>query len=290
MRAIDVHAHPSTEPMEETLAPFRAAMKEYYRVKTPVRSEAEMAGDFRALDVRSILVAVDAETATGAPACTNDYVAGLVQRSPDVYVGGFGSVDPWKGKLAIAEAERCVKELGLMGLKFAPNMQAFYPNDRRFYPLWETISALGVPIQLHTGTTGLGAGMPGGAGIKLDHSRPIPYIDDLAADFPRLTIIACHPSWPFQEEMLAILLHKGNVFYELSGWMPKYFPESLAKEVNGRLQDKCMFGSDYPALDPERWLREFEERYKPEVVRKVFRENAQRILRLDADGRRTGGK
>jgi hypothetical protein len=281
MRAIDVHAHPSTQPMEETLAPYREAMIQYYRVTTPVRTEEEMAEDFRKLDIKSILLALDAETATGAPACTNDYVASVVKQFPDTFIGAFGSVDPWKGELAITEAERCIKELGMIGLKFLPNMQAFYPNDRRFYPLWETISGLGVPIQLHTGTTGLGAGMPGGAGIRLDYSRPIPYIDDLAADFPHLTIIACHPSWPFQEEMLAILLHKGNVYNELSGWMPKYFPESLAREVNGRLQDKCMFGSDYPALSPERWLNEFEERYKPEVIEKVFYKNAIRILKLD---------
>jgi len=140
---------------------------------------------------------------------------------------------------------------------------------------------LGVPVQFHMGTTGLGAGLPGGLGIKLDYSRPIPYLDDVAADFPDLTIIACHPAWPFQEEMLAVLLHKGNVYQELSGWMPKYFPESLAREVNGRLQDKCMFGSDYPALSPGRWLEEFEARYKPEVVEKVLYKNAQRILKLN---------
>lgn len=281
MRAIDVHAHPSTQPMEETLKPFRKAMLEYYRVTTPVRTEEEMAEDFRNLDLKAILIAFDAETATGAPATTNDYVATVVKQFPDVFIGAFGCVDPWKGELAITEAVRCVEELGMMGLKFAPNVQAFYPNDRRFYPLWETIDGLGVSVQFHTGTTGLGAGMPGGGGVRLEYSRPIPYLDDLAADFPNLKIIACHPSWPYQEEMLAVLLHKGNVYQELSGWMPKYFPESLAREVNGRLQDKCMFGSDYPALSPERWLREFEERYKPEVVEKVFYRNAIRILDLD---------
>ena len=277
MRAIDVHAHPSTQPMEETLRPFREAMIKYYRVTTPVRTEEEMAEDFRRQDIQSILVAIDAEvqqregdrlsrrsllevlaTAPAAVAFLLGAFAEAFHRRRTVLVlagavfGAYGSVDPWKGQMAIKEAERCIKELGMLGIKFAPNMQGFYPNDRRFYPLWETISALGVPIQLHTGTTGLGAGMPGGAGIKLNYSRPLPYIDDLAADFPDLTIIACHPSWPFQEEMLAVLLHKGNVYNELSGWMPKYFPESLAREIKGRLQDKCMFGSDYPALSPER--------------------------------------
>lgn len=280
MRAIDVHAHPSTPTMKRTISRFEEGMNKYYKTTTPVRTEDEMAQDFRELDIKAIIVAFDAETATGLPRTSNDYVAKLVKEYPDVYIGGFACVDPWKGEMAIQEAERAIKELGLMGLKFAQSVQAFYPNDRRFYPLWEKCVELKVPVQFHMGTTGIGAGLPGGMGIHLNYSKPMPYLDDVAADFPDLTIIACHPAWPWQEEMLAILLHKGNVYQELSGWMPKYFPESLAREVNGRLQDKTMFGSDYPALSPKRWIEEFEARYKPDVVEKVFLKNAQRILRL----------
>lgn len=281
MRAIDVHAHPSTQVMEDTLGDFAAHMYRYYRRSTPVRTEDEMAEDFRKLDLKVILMAFDAETATGFPRTSNEYVAGLVRKYPDVFIGGFACVDPWKGRLAVREAEYAIKELRLMGLKFAQNVQAFYPNDRRFYPLWEKCVELGVPVQFHMGTTGIGAGAKGGMGIRLKYSRPIPYLDDLAADFPELTIIACHPAWPWQEEMLAILLHKANVYQELSGWMPKYFPESLAREIGGRLQDKMMFGSDYPALSPKRWLEEFEARYPPEIVEKVFYQNARRILKLE---------
>lgn len=281
MRAIDVHFHPSTQEMEITLGKFRDEMIKYYRRTTPTRSEAEMVEDYRALDIVGIPTAFDAETHTGEPPCTNDYVAGLVRRHPDVFIGGFASVDPLKGEPAIQEAVRAVRNLGMMGVKFAPSIQGFAANDRRFYPLWETIDGLGVPIQLHMGTTGLGAGSPGGLGIKLEYGRPIPYLDDLAADFPRMKIIACHPGWPWTEELIAVLLHKGNVFSELSGWMPKYFPAPLVHEVKGRLQDKVMFGSDYPALSPKRWLDEFSGMFSVPVQEKVFRENAKRILNID---------
>jgi hypothetical protein len=85
--------------------------------------------------------------------------------------------------------------------------------------------------------------------------------------------------------MIAVALHKPNVFMDLSGWAPKYFPDSLKREVNGRLQDKVMFGSDYPLIHPKRWLDEFEQGgYKPDVVEKVFYKNAQRILGIKVLG------
>src|SRR5207302_9606312 len=99
-------------------------------------------------------------------------------------------------------SEPADKVLGLGATKFPPGVQALYPNDATLYPLMEKIQELGVPALFHTGTNGLGAGTPGGMGIKLDYTRPI-YLDALAADFPGLTIIGAHPSWPWHEEMLA---------------------------------------------------------------------------------------
>src|SRR5207248_4199915 len=128
-----------------------------------------------------------------------------MEQHPKQFIG-FGSVDPWKGRAAVKEAERCAK-LGLRGLKFMPNMQQFYPNEKRFYPLWETAQELGLVVLFHTGTTGVGAGRPGGGGIKLGYARPIPYMDDVAADFPELKIVMAHPAFPWQDEQLAILVH-----------------------------------------------------------------------------------
>ncbi len=281
MKAIDVHAHVATkEMMGDSLSKYNEAMEKHYKFKLTFKTEEEMAQDFIKADVKGILVGWDAETASGLPKFSNDTLARIVKKYPDAFIGGFASVDPWKGEMAIKEAERAIKELGLIGLKFQPPVQAFAPNDRRFYPLWEKCVELKIPVQFHSGVTGIGAGLPGGMGIHLKYGHPM-LLDDLAADFPELTIIACHASWPWQEEMLAVLQHKANVYNELSGWSPKYFSDSLKREIKGRLQDKFMFGTDYPALSHERLLKDWEELgLSTEVLEKIFYKNAQRILGL----------
>jgi len=283
MKAIDVHCHVSTKTGMESIKTFNEAMERYYKVKTPIRTDEEMAQDFVNIGVKGMPVAWDAETNTGLPRTSNDYVAKLVKDHPEAFIGGWACVDPWKGEMAIQELERAIKVMKLNGVKFHPNVQGFFPNDKRFYPLYEKCLELKIPVQFHTGTTGIGAGMPGGMGIHLKYTQPI-YLDDIAADFPDLTIIACHASWPWQEEMIAVLLHKGNVFNELSGWSPKYFSDSLKKEINGRLQDKMLFGSDYPSLQHERLFKDYEESgFKPEVLEKIYYKNAQRILNLSLE-------
>lgn len=281
MKAIDVHAHLSTkEMMGDSLGKYNEAMQKYYKFEMKYQSSEEMAQDFIKADVKAFLMGWDAETASGMPKFKNDMLADIVKKFPDAFLGGFAGVDPWKGEMAVAEIERASKKLGLIGVKFQAAVQGFFPNDQRFYPLWETCQALGLPVQFHSGTTGIGAGLPGGMGIKLKYCHPM-CIDDVAADFPNLTIIACHPSWPWQEEMIAVLNHKANVYNELSGWSPKYFSESLKREIGGRLQDKFMFGSDYPALTHERLFADWEKSgFKPEVLDKVYLKNAKRILKL----------
>lgn len=284
MRALDTHAHPGTKVLIDGLKPYIEAMEKHYRMKLSIRTEEEMIKEYKEADVKVIFVAMDAETNTGLPRVSNDYIARLVKEYPEVIAAGYGSVDPWKGELAIQEAERAIKELGLIGLKFQQIMQGFFPNDRKFYPLWEKCVELKCSVQFHVGVTGMGSGLPGGMGLRLKYTHPM-CLDDLAADFPDLKIIALHVAWPWQEEMLAVLQHKANVYNELSGWLPKYFPPSLKREIGGRLQDKFMFGSDYPAIMPTRWLNDFEkEGYKTEIMEKVFYKNAERILGIKARG------
>ena len=141
----------------------------------------------------------------------------------------------------------------MRGFKFHPSIQAFEPNDRAVYPLYEELQSLGVPALFHTGQTGIGAGLPGGRGIKLRYSDPM-LLDDVAADFPGLTIIMAHPSVPWQDAAISVATHKANVYIDLSGWSPKYFPPQLVKAANGLLKTKVLFGSDYPLLRPERWI------------------------------------
>ncbi|MGZ3583497.1 MAG: amidohydrolase family protein, partial [Ktedonobacterales bacterium] len=257
---------------------YREAAERYFRSEVKLRDIEEIAAYYAEQDTIGVLLAWDAETATGQKPLKNDTVAEIVRRYPGQFVG-FASVDPHKGDRAIVEMERAVRDLGLSGAKFHPGVQAIYPNDRRFYPLFEKIAELGIPALFHTGTNGLGAGMPGGGGIKLDYTRPI-YLDSLAADFPTLTIIGAHPSWPWEQEMIAILQHKPNVYNDLSGWSPKYIPPALLKEAAGRLNHKFLFGSDYPFIPPDRWLSDFArlEGWTDEARQNVLWRNGQRLL------------
>jgi predicted TIM-barrel fold metal-dependent hydrolase len=280
VRAIDVHVHPSTrEWLVDGMGPLREATEKHFRVDLPVRTVDEMADEFRADEVLAVLLAFDAESGTGLPPVTNDFVADCVARHPDAFLG-FASVDPWKGRAAVAELRRAVTDLGLVGLKLHPSAQAFAPNDTRAYPIYEAAAELDIPVLFHTGTTGFGAGLPGGAGVKLGYSRPI-LLDDVAADFPQLTIVGAHPSWPWQDEMLAVMGHKTNVWLDLSGWSPRLWSPELRDAVLGPLQDRALFGTDYPFISFEKWLRAFQAHEPdPEVETKILRGNAARLLGL----------
>jgi len=281
LKAIDVHAHPSTRPWYESMRPYLEALESYYKSPFHVRTDEEMAEEFLRAGVGAMILAWDAETTTGLPSTTNDYVASIRDRFPGAVIGAWASVDPWKGEEAVRELDRAVRTLRLAGVKFQGVAQAFFPNDRRFYPLWETCASLNVPVMFHTGTTGVGAGVPGGNSLYLKYGNPMPALDDLAADFPGLTIIGAHPSWPWQEEMLAIAMHKTNVYLDLSGWSPKYFSPILVQYAKTLLQDRVLFGTDYPFLTPEQWLAEFDKLgFKPEVRQKILLENCRRLLRL----------
>ena len=279
-RAIDVHVHPSTpEYVDAALGHFGPACESYFRTTLPRHDVNEMAGVFRSADVLGVLFAWDAETNTGLPPVTNDFVAGCVRAHSDAFLG-FASVDPRKGNAAVTELERAVRSLGLRGLKLHPTAQGFRPDDRAIYPIWETADALGIPVTVHTGTTGLGAGMPGGGRLKLGESRPI-FLDAVAADFPSLQIVMAHPAWPWQDEQLAVALHKPNTWIDLSGWSPRRFAPDLVRNITGALQDRVLFGTDYPFLTHEQWFGAWATLDIPDAVtEKVLLTNAQRLLGL----------
>ena len=279
MRAIDVHCHTMTKEFFESSSRYAESLAHLLKREYKAKTEAEMADDFRRDDVMAMIIGWDNESAAADGKISNDWVASLTAKFPDVFLPGWAVIDPWKGVAAVRELERSITKLGLTGAKFMPLAQAFECNDRRFYPIWDLCQSLGAPVLIHMGTTGLGFGAPGGLGIKLKYGRPIPYLDDIAADFPRLKIVAAHPAWPWTEELIAVLVHKSNVHMEISGWRPKYLPESLRREIGGRLQDKIMFGSDYPGWNPGQCLDELEQmNFKPGVIEKLFFHNASRIL------------
>lgn len=282
MFAIDTHVHVKTGDNRGPALEQQKAGAKAFKSKHRGMAPDDVADYYRERDMHACIFDVDKTTAAGR-SNSNDEVADIAKRHPDVFTG-VASVDPWLGARAVTEVTRAIEDLGLRGVKFQPVSQKFYVNDRRFFPLWDAISGLGVPIIVHTGTTAIGQGTPGGSGLSLDPARPVPYLDELAAHFPNLTIVAAHPGWPWHEELLAVVRHKGNVYMDLSGWAPKYFPKLTVQYAKSMISDKVLFGSDFPMLTPDRWMEEFDAfGFSDEVKARIFRENASKVFNIELD-------
>jgi uncharacterized protein len=280
VRRIDLHCYPGTPEWVAAQGPFAAALAEYWKKPWVGAPEADVVADIKGAGLESVLVAFDIESVVGAAPCDNAYVAAMRDRNPDAFIGAWGAVDPHKGDAALEEARVAVEQHHVIGFHFHPIMGHYRVDDPALFPLFDAIRGLGGAVMIDVGTTGMGAGLPGGLGAVLDSAHPIA-VDHLAANFPELTIIAAHPGWPWIDEMTAVALHKGNVFWEMSGWAPKYFPPQLRTDIRGRLRDKIMFGTDHPSLPFDRLLREWDELgFSSEVMEGVFHRNAERVLGL----------
>ncbi|MFL2783462.1 MAG: amidohydrolase family protein [Dehalococcoidia bacterium] len=280
MKAIDMHVHIPRQPGLEK-SDMEQTLRDYFKLGESVEDVENMAKRYESMDMLGVLVSINSETSTGEKGDSNDYISEIVTSYPGRFIG-FAAIDPWQEKKSVEELERAVKDLSLKGLKLHPVQQAFYPNDEKFYPLYEKAMDLNIPVLFHSGMAASGSGMAGGGGMKLKYSAPIPGMDDVAADFPNLTVIMAHPGWPWIEEQIAVALHKPNVYLDLSGWLPRYIPKQLIDEANTRLQDKVLFGSDYPFITPDRWLKDWEQiPIKDEIQPKILYENARRALHID---------
>jgi uncharacterized protein len=280
--AIDVHTHAmvsaDTPSAEGGSALGRAAARHFGSSSSfPVLDE--IATYYRERTMACVVFPVDNELADGSPPVPNEEVAEAARRHPDVLIP-FASIDPHRGAVGVAAARRLIAEHGVRGFKFHPSTQQFYPNDRLAYPLYEVISDAGLPALFHTGQTGIGAGTRGGGGIRLKYSNPM-YVDDVAVDFPDLKIVLAHPSFPWQDEALAVALHKPLVYIDLSGWSPKYFPPQLIQYANTLLKHKVLFGTDYPLITPDRWIADFAKLdIRDEVRPLIMKANACQLLSL----------
>jgi predicted TIM-barrel fold metal-dependent hydrolase len=278
--AIDVHVHTELsrsghDPMPPQL---RAAAARYFRSDEPLPTVDDVAAYYRERNLAAVLFTVDWESRSGIAPISNEEIAEAAAANPDVIVP-FASVDPARPD-AVERARRLIDEHRVKGFKFHPNLQAFFPDDRSVYPLYEVIAEAGLPALFHSGHSGIGTGVAGGGGLRLKYSNPM-CLDDVAADFPTLRIVLAHPSFPWQDEAISICLHKENVWIDLSGWSPKYFPPQLVQYANTQLREKVLFGSDFPLITPDRWLADFERApFKDEVRPLILKQNAARLLGL----------
>jgi predicted TIM-barrel fold metal-dependent hydrolase len=283
--AIDVHTHvhrsvtaaPQTSEATEALD----AMAAYFKTDAAAYTVDELAAYYRERNLAAVTFTIDVKDRPAR--VTSEEIAERAAANADVIIP-FASVDPARGPDGVKTAKRLIEEYKVRGFKFHPSTQEFYPNDRAAYPLYEVIAAAGLPALFHTGQTGAGAGQRAGGGIRLAYSNPM-YLDDVAVDFPDMPIILAHPSFPWQEEALAVATHKPQVYIDLSGWSPKYFPPILVQYANTLLKDKVLFGTDFPMLTPDRWRRDLDQTaIRDEIKPALYKHNAARLLGLTQPG------
>jgi predicted TIM-barrel fold metal-dependent hydrolase len=273
--AIDVHVHLETE-LDDNEA--NEAAKKYFGNSGVGHNRNELAEYYRSRKIGCVIFSVD-ERLTSRPPIPNDEVAAFAAENADIMFA-FASVDPTRGKEAVDEAKRLIEAGGIRGFKLHPPLQQFHPNDKQVYPFYEVINESRMPVIFHTGHSGIGAGMPGGGGVRLKYGNPMD-IDDVAVDFPDMPIIMAHPSFPWQDEAISVCLHKPQVYIDLSGWSPKYFSPTLVQYANTLLKHKVLFGSDYPLIAPDRWLTDFEKiAIRDDVRPLILKENALRLFGL----------
>ena len=283
--AIDMHVHIEVDDHGHASLPdaLVEAASRYFRTEGPRPAVDAVAQYYRERRMAAVVFTVDARTQLAHEPVSSIDIARAAARHADVLIP-FGSVDPRTGEAALDLAARLIEDEGVRGFKFHPTVQGFDPGRDEYAPLWSLLEKAGVPALFHTGQTGIGAGMPGGYGLRLGLSNPM-LLDSVAADFPALQIIMAHPSVPWQDEALSVATHKHNTWIDLSGWSPKYFPAELVRYANTILKRRVLFGTDYPMLTPDRWLRDIAGTdLKPDVLPGILKDNAARLLGLD--GRR----
>ncbi len=281
IKAFDVHTHAEvscTQPHDGYRPELDIAFAKYFKSeKRPTMQET--ADFYRDQNMALIMFTIDSEFEVGKKRIPNIEVAECALKNDDVMIA-FASIDPHKGRMGAREARELIENHGVKGFKFHPTVQGFYPNDKIAYHLYETIAEYHLPMLFHSGHSGYGSGVRGGGGLRLTYSNPM-YLDDVAIDFPDCPLIIAHPSWPWQDEALSVAMHKPNVYIDLSGWSPKYFPGQLIQYANTLLKDRMLFGTDFPLITPERWMADFEQAgFKEEVRPLILKENAIRMLGL----------
>ena len=202
----------------------------------------------------------------------NDEVAACVRSHPDLFVG-VASVDLRQPMVAVRELRRAVRELGLRALRILPWLWNLPPSDRRYYPLYAECVELGIPFCLQVGHAGpLCPSEPG---------RPIPYLDEVALDFPELVIVGGHIGYPWTDEMISLATKYPNVHIDTSAYKPRRYPAALRDFLRGHGRKKVLFGSNFPMLLPGDCLAQVDELGLDDEARRLFLGgNAARVFGL----------
>lgn len=264
--------HPTAEflahPMFETLRRW-AGLGE----APPEIPLSATAKSYRAAGVNAAILS--AWWGPSGPLIPNEVVAGHVAAEPGLFVGA-ASVPLDRPMDAVRELRRCVRELGLRALRVIPWLWGLPPHDRRYYPLYAECVELGIPFCLQVGHTGpLRPSEPG---------RPIPYLDDVALEFPELTVVGGHIGYPWTTEMIALATKYPNVHIDTSAYKPSRYPTELVEYLKGPGRRKVLFGTNYPMIAPGACLEEIDALGLDDETRALFLGgNAARVFGIEGE-------
>jgi predicted TIM-barrel fold metal-dependent hydrolase len=214
------------------------------------------------------------------PLIDNDEVASFVREHPGRLLG-IASVNLHRPMEAVRELRRCVRQLGFRGLRIVPWLWGLPPDDRRYYPLYAECIEFDVPFCLQVGHTGpLMTSEPG---------RPIPYLENVALEFPELRIVAGHIGAPWTQEIISLATRFPNLYIDTSAYKVTRFPADFVTFMRGRGVRKVMFGTNYPMLTAAACLEGLESLGLGEEGTELFlHENARHVFKIDAVSQDTG--
>lgn len=261
--------HPTPSFLRE---PIFASLQRWTGMEAP--SEVPIEFTVAAMDAAPIARGIlSAWWGPQGPMLDNDAVAALVRARPDRFAG-VASVDLMRPMDAVRELRRSVRALGLCGVRVLPWLWRLPPNDRRYYPIYAECCELQIPFCLQVGHTG--PLMPSEPG------RPIPYLDEVALDFPELTIVGGHIGYPWTEEMIALCRKYPNVYLDTSAYKPSRYPPELVRYLRGDGRKKVLFGTNFPMLMPAACVAEVDALGLDEAAARMFlHDNALRVFKLD---------
>lgn len=257
------------DPMFDSLRRWPTAWRTLAQ-DNPDVSHSDVLGTFRAQGVSKVLAS--AWWGPSGPMITNDEVARAVQGNPDCVVG-IASVDISKPMDAVRELRRCVKEFGFKGLRILPWLWGLPPDDRRYYPLYAECIELDITFCLQVGHAGpMRPSEPG---------RPMPYLDNVAHEFPELRIVGGHIGFPWVAEMISLMMKHPNVYVDTSAYKASRFPVELVEYMRGAGKKKVLFGTNYPMLTPADCLAGLDDLELGDETESLFLSgNARRAFKI----------
>ena len=277
-RLFDCHSHWGTRKGHIFRTEAELARQEsIWKTKGRYYSEQEMMDFMRANRVRVILdLAWVRKLPIEQMREYHDYAFDMARKNRDVIFGHWLMFEPQRHEESLEEFRRARDaDAGFVGFAVSGQSTGVPASDPLWDPFYELAIETKTPVMMMVGLTGIGQGVPGGYGIVLDNGHPR-HVDIAAARYPELRILAARPAYPWQDEMIAVLLHKGNVSYELHGWGPRQFSDSLKREIGRRLQDRVMFDYDFPILEYPKVVADWRSLgYSEAILEKVLFRNAE---------------